>query len=145
MAKRRKQMTAQAKRRIVVLGPFCLILIGYFIFSMFSYTVNLYKLNKQKESLEGKYTVLQETADDLKIEITKLQDPEYLAKFARENYLYSKDGELIIKINDNSTEELITSVKKDADELIVIASIAALAFIFLYIIIRSTKKRNQET
>lgn len=145
MAKRRKQMTAQAKRRIIVFGPICLVLIGYFIFSMFSYTINLYKLNKEKASLENKYALLQETSDDLKIEITKLQDPEYLAKFARENYLYSKDGELIIKINDSEVEELTTSLKKDTDEMIVIASIGAVILIFIYIIIRSTKKRNQES
>ena len=34
----------------------------------------------------------------------KLQDPEYVAKYAREKYLYSKDGELIIKIVDENEQ-----------------------------------------
>ena len=28
----------------------------------------------------------------------KLQDPDYIARYAREKYFYSKDGEYIIKI-----------------------------------------------
>lgn len=144
MVKRRKKMTRQAKTRLVVFGPFCLVLIGYLVFSMFSYTVSLYKLTKEKENLQNEYIILQENADELKVEITKLQDPEYLAKFAREKYLYSKDGELIIKINEAKQEELITSAKNRADEVIIKASLIAVGLIFLYILIRSTKKRNQE-
>ena len=30
--------------------------------------------------------------------VTKLQDPDYVARYAREKYLYSKDGEIIIRI-----------------------------------------------
>ena len=41
-----------------------------------------------------------EEEDKLNDEISKLQDPEYLAKYAREKYLYSKDDEIIIKIED---------------------------------------------
>ena len=37
----------------------------------------------------------------LETDVKKLQDPDYVAKYAREKYLYSKDGELIIKIVDN--------------------------------------------
>ena len=38
--------------------------------------------------------------EELNDEINKLQDPEYMAKYAREKYLYSKKGEIIIKIED---------------------------------------------
>ena len=41
-----------------------------------------------------------ERIDYLKEEINRLQDPEYMAKYAREKYLYSKNGEIIIKIED---------------------------------------------
>ena len=39
------------------------------------------------ETLEGK--------------VVKLQDPEYVAKYAREKYLYTSDGELIIDLDNN--------------------------------------------
>ena len=44
------------------------------------------------------YKDILEDEDNLKTEINKLQDEEYVARYAREKYLYSKDGELIIKI-----------------------------------------------
>ena len=40
-------------------------------------------------------TVKEET---LSSDIIKLQDPDYIARFAREKYLYSRNGEIIIKI-----------------------------------------------
>jgi Septum formation initiator len=137
-------MTTKAKTRMIIFGSFCLAFFGYLIFSVFAYTVDLYKLNKNKDNLQREYITLQENAEELKIEITKLQDPEYLAKFARENYLYSKEGELIIKINETNPEKMAVSTKDKADRLIVTASLAAIGLIFLYILIRSTKKRNQE-
>ena len=49
---------------------------------------------------------LQKYVDDvLNQEIIKLQDPEYLARYAREKYFYSKDGELIIKLPDEEENE----------------------------------------
>lgn len=142
MAKRRRQMTAQAKRRLIVFGPFCLILMGYLVFTVISYTASLYQLQQKKAKLDTEYLELQEEADELKTEITKLQDPEYLAKFARENYLYSKDGELILKINESNAEENIQEEKTDKNESIVIVSAIAIVLIFLYIIIRSRKKKK---
>ena len=38
----------------------------------------------------------------LETDVVKLQDPDYVAKYAREKYLYTKDGELVIKIIDEN-------------------------------------------
>ena len=54
----------------------------------------------QEKELEEKYAELLEDKEILEDDFVKLQDPEYVAKYAREKYLYSKDGELIIKIID---------------------------------------------
>ena len=37
----------------------------------------------------------------LSSDIEKLKDPAYIAIYAREKYLYSKDGELIIRLPDD--------------------------------------------
>ena len=55
---------------------------------------------KEEKELEEKYVKLLEEKEILEDDVVKLQDPEYVAKYAREKYLYSKDGELIIKIID---------------------------------------------
>ena len=60
------------------------------------------KNKKEKKDLETKYSKLLSDKEVLETDVKKLQDPDYVAKYAREKYLYSKDGELIIKIVDNN-------------------------------------------
>ena len=61
------------------------------------------KNRKTKEELTQKYNELLEDEDSLEGTVVKLQDPEYAAKYAREKYLFTKDGELIIDMS--SVEE----------------------------------------
>lgn len=142
MAKRRRPMTKAARSRLLVFGSLSIFLVIYFVFTLISYSVNLIQLTNEKEKLEARYLNLQEEAEELKIEITKLHDPEYLAKFARENYLYSKEGELIIKINE--TQEVLDETQKQIDNnrSIVVISFGILALIFLYIILKSIIKKK---
>jgi len=48
------------------------------------------KLNKQKS-----------TQNDLKLEINQLHDTDYLGKYIREKYMYSKPGEQIYNLPDD--------------------------------------------
>ncbi len=133
MAKRRKPMTSQAKCRLMVLGPICLVLILSFLFTMFSYTATLYQLRKEKEFLDNHLKQLQENAENLKIEISKLQTPEELAKFARENYLYSKDGEIIVKIKEQQEEITAQEEKLQVSKKTIFISFAIIIVVFGYI------------
>lgn len=79
------------------------------LISMLSYKLfyNISQINdmkKQKSSLEKKLVELSDEKEVLESDIQKLQDPDYIAKYAREKYLYSKDGELIIRIPDEEKE-----------------------------------------
>ena len=138
--KKKRQMTTRG--RLIILGPICVFLMLWFVYTMFSYTTSLYKLQQQKKQLEAEYLNLQEVADDLKTEITKLQDPEYLAKYAREHYSYSKEGELIIKIHEQQQEIAVQEYSVEWNQKMVRISLAVIGLIFLYIIIRSTKKKK---
>ena len=56
---------------------------------------------REKWENDSEYRVkLEEEAKILESDILKLNDPTYIAKYAREKYLYSKDGELIIRLPD---------------------------------------------
>ena len=46
----------------------------------------------------AKLEELQKEEEELKADVERLQDPDYVARYAREKYLYSKDGEFIIKL-----------------------------------------------
>lgn len=55
-----------------------------------------------KSKLEEEYVELQNNQIVLEQEVAKLQDSEYVLRYAREKYGYSKDGELIIRINKSN-------------------------------------------
>ena len=94
-----KKATKKDKRRITVLIIVFVPLLGFFVSNMFSYWSTIYSNMKEKKELEEAFATRLEEEELLKSEINKLQDAEYVARYAREKYLYSKDGEIIIKID----------------------------------------------
>jgi len=60
---------------------------------------------KEKKELDNKLVSLQEKKTKLENDVNKLEDPEYLARYAREKYFYSKNGELIIRIPDEENQK----------------------------------------
>ncbi len=62
---------------------------------------SIYKMKEQKKELEDRIASLKEEEKVLESDIQKLEDPSYVARYAREKYLYSKDGEIIIRIPDD--------------------------------------------
>jgi len=129
-----------SKRRLVVLGPIALVIIVYFLFTIGMYGYRLISLSKQESDLKEKLISLQAEEHELKIEIQKLKDPDYLARYARENYLYSKDGEYIIKIE--KPKEKVEEEKKYEKyyESIIYGAGIIILLVFIYIIIKSRKK-----
>ena len=58
-------------------------------------------MKEQKKELEDRIAFLKEEEKVLESDIQKLEDPSYVARYAREKYLYSKDGEIIIRMPDD--------------------------------------------
>ena len=56
-------------------------------------------MKEEKAKLENQLVSLQEEKDALETDIMKLEDPDYIAKYVREKYFYSKDGELILRLD----------------------------------------------
>ena len=92
-------MTKKDKRRLLILMIVFVPLLILFVTNTMSYASIIYSNFKEKKELENKYQEILEEEELLKSEISKLQDEEYVARYAREKYLYSKDGEIIIKID----------------------------------------------
>ena len=65
-----------------------------------SYITQILKTKNQINNLKVTYNEKLDDEETLKDEINRLQDPEYMARYAREKYLYSKKDEIIIKIED---------------------------------------------
>ena len=59
----------------------------------------IYDKYKEKQELDQKLADLKDKEAELRVDVDKLQDPDYIARYAREKYLYSKNGEKILKID----------------------------------------------
>ena len=98
MAKKKKRKTSKSKIRIfvslIVFGAVTATL-GY---NCFTNIMKIHEMKKEKKELESKLIVLQEEKEILETDILKLEDPDYIAKYVREKYFYSKDGELILRL-----------------------------------------------
>ena len=90
--------TKKEKRRLRIYIFSIIILIGIFIYKMNYYWPKIFNNYQEKQELENNFQTLLETEETLSSDIVRLKDPEYIARFAREKYLYSKDGEIIIRI-----------------------------------------------
>lgn len=75
-----------------------IIIISITLFSVFTEILDKYR---EKHELENELIALKEKEKELENDVKKLEDPEYLARYAREKYFYSKDGELIIRIPED--------------------------------------------
>ncbi|MGM9882348.1 MAG: septum formation initiator family protein [Bacilli bacterium] len=97
----KKRSNKKAKRRIFLFFIIFGSIIGSLSYSFFSNIDKIMKINEEKKALNNKLSDLKEEEEVLNSDIKRLQDPDYVARYAREKYLYSKEGELIIRIPDD--------------------------------------------
>lgn len=135
---KRKKFSRTSKRRLAFFGTLSLIVIGYAVFSFVYYSVNLLKAKNENINLENKLKSLQNDEENLKIEIQKLKDPEYIARYARENYSYSKDGEYIIKLDSSNKNE--KQEKKEKNNYIYYVVIGCCFIIIVTVLLNKKKK-----
>lgn len=141
MAKRR--ISKASKKRLIVFGTASLIVILYFCFQLIYNIYMIYNLTSEKNQLEKLYVELQEEGESLKIDIEKFNDKNYLANYARENYLYSKDGEYIIQMDD--VEKTDEDISKEINKNYLILGLSLLMIlIFVYILLKDKKKTKKK-
>lgn len=98
VANRKKNVRQKRNRRMLILGLGSIAVIITMTLTIGKYWIDIYDKYKEKQELEEKLAELQKKEKELKLDADKLQDPDYIARYAREKYSYSKDGEFIIKI-----------------------------------------------
>lgn len=100
MVKKRKKYTAKTTGRMIIIFLFFVTVISTLGYTLFN---NLYKINDIKnklEELDKEKVTLLEKEEELEADIKRLSDPEYIARYAREKYLYSKEGEIILRMDE---------------------------------------------
>ena len=96
MAKKKK--IKKKATRLATFGVLSIVLIIIISLTLFSVFLDIIDKYKEKNKLNQELIALKEKESELKTNVKKSEDPKYLARYAREKYFYSKDGELILRI-----------------------------------------------
>ena len=96
-----KNKKSKFKYRLCLFMPACLCILITIFVSVGSYWVQISEKYQEKRELEDLILTLKEKEEELKVDVEKLQDPEYVARYAREKYMYSKDGEIILRLPED--------------------------------------------
>ena len=100
MAKKHKY-TKKAKGRMFIIFLFFISIIATLSFTLFSNLKQINDIKKERKYLIMEKEKLLEKQATLEADIEKLSDVDYIAKYAREKYFYSKPGEIVLKIEDD--------------------------------------------
>lgn len=98
--KKVKKLSRFAKCRIFFTIIVSLVIISALGYNCFNNVMMIMKIKDDKESLEEKLVSLDSEKESLELDIKRLEDPDYIAKYVREKYFYSKDGEIILKFDE---------------------------------------------
>lgn len=100
MVKKRRKYTRKTKSRMFIIFLFfgaIIVTLGYTLFTNLRQISNM---NNEKVNLIEEKSSLEDEQALLEADIERLSDSEYIARYAREKYFYSRDGELILRFED---------------------------------------------
>lgn len=91
--------TKKEKKRLVFIS-FCIIgLLVTLVSTVFNDWQEIMDNNSQIKALNEKYENLLSEEEKLESDVTKLQDSEYVMRYAKEKFMYSEDGDTILRMD----------------------------------------------
>lgn len=97
-----KKVTKKEKRRLTLFVLVFIFIISFMCINIFPDWLKIMANNKEITLLKENYEELLDNETALKAEVQKLQNPSYVERYAKEKYLYTKDGEIIIRKTDTN-------------------------------------------
>ena len=91
--------TKKEKKRLFFISFIIVGLVFLLGFSVYKDFIIISNNKNQTTKLTKEYDNLLDEKKSLTSQVTKMQDPDYLARYAKEKYLYSKEDEVIIRID----------------------------------------------
>ena len=102
MIKIKHKVTEKERRRLTIFILSFIFIIGFTCINIFPDWLKIMKNKQEISLLEESYQELLDTEEALKAEVQKLQDPEYVERYAKEKFLYTKEDEIIIRKTDTN-------------------------------------------
>ena len=93
-----KKTLSKAKKRFFLLSIALVVVVSLSIIQIFQDWISIVSNKTEIQNLNNYYDELLAEEESLNSEVTKLHDSEYVARYAREKYMYSLPGEFIIKM-----------------------------------------------
>ena len=100
----KKKVTKKEKRRLTLFTLTFIFIIIFMCINIFPDWLKIMANNKEIAILETTYKELLDNEEALKAEVQKLQNPEYVERYAKEKFLYTKPNEIIIRKNDTTNK-----------------------------------------
>ena len=93
-----RKISKKTKRRLFTIFLITLTIATLFLINVGKMFFQIMEKREEEAFLIEELKRLENEEAYLKVEVEKLNDPDYVARYARERYLYSKDGEITIRI-----------------------------------------------
>ena len=116
-------------------------IIIYFCITAVSYVVKIKSLSDKEKSLNDELVSLKKNEEKLKTDILKLNDKEYIARYAREHYLYTKDGEYTLKIDENDNTKKEVEKKPDYKYIYIASTCAGVILLSVFVLHKKRRKK----
>lgn len=103
--KYKAQLRKRKRRRIVCFLVVPVIIIAFLFNVLAHQKETLQAKEKEKAEVEQQLTQLKEQQEMLNLQITQLEDDEYIAKLLRKEYFLSEEGEIIFVIPEKEDKK----------------------------------------
>ena len=90
------------KRLKKVYKPMAYLFIGCFLISQ---AMSVFSRTAEIDKLEKEVAIVKKEKKDLQNEVSLLNDDDYVTRYARENYVFTKDGEQVVILPDIDQEK----------------------------------------
>ncbi len=94
--------TKRQKKRIVAMTLIFGIIMFYFVHTFITDWPQIMANKSEVKELTEQYNKLLANEEKLVSDVTKLKDDEYIARYAKEKYMYTSPGETIIRMDDSN-------------------------------------------
>lgn len=92
--------TKKEKKRLFFISMMIVVLMVLLIQSVAQDWSEIMDNNHQIKILSDEYNNLLKEEEKLESDVTKLQDSDYIARYAKEKFLYSQEGDMIIRMDN---------------------------------------------
>ncbi|MBQ0140082.1 MAG: septum formation initiator family protein [Kurthia sp.] len=114
--KRQHNRKVTMYRRIAIMTTVFILLVGSLVFSIVEKHSSLQQKQAEKIVLQKELKIEKEKKEELKTQLVKLDDDDYIAKIVRKDLFMSKKGEKIFNIPNPSEDNKQSKVSKDQKE-----------------------------